>query len=307
MIDFSMSDEVYFARPELSQSQCKTLLQPGGPAIFRWEQDHGRGEKKNWDIGHAAHLLALGKGDPVAVIPDGLLAKNGATSTAEAKAFIATARADHKIPLKRADYDQVKAMADQLLAHDRIAEVLTGPEITNEVAFVDELHGCPFRGKVDVLHSGGAFDYKSAASASPGGFAKHLVDFGYDIQAAAYIELMRLNGVCDEPTFEFIVQEKQAPYLVGVYRLDDDLIDYGRVRLARAISIYQSCVETGAWPGLPSATVTLHPPYWLARQLEDEAGGDVVDPIHEPSDFDASLAAFEQAVSFTNNLEEISA
>ena len=76
-----MPELEYHARPELSASIAKRLIEPGGPARWKWEHDHGRAETKAFDLGHAAHTLVLGAGTPIARIPDELLASNGATST----------------------------------------------------------------------------------------------------------------------------------------------------------------------------------------------------------------------------------
>ena len=63
-----MPETIYHARPELSASIAKRLIEPGGPARWKWEHDHGRAETKAFDLGHAAHKLVLGVGAPAALI-----------------------------------------------------------------------------------------------------------------------------------------------------------------------------------------------------------------------------------------------
>ena len=68
-----LPDAEYFARPELSASTCKTILKPGGPARVEWLTEHKQPHCKAFDMGHAAHSLVLGVGDPVEAIPSELL------------------------------------------------------------------------------------------------------------------------------------------------------------------------------------------------------------------------------------------
>jgi len=71
--------------PSLSSTGARALLPPSCPALFRHQQDAPRVEKPAFDLGHAVHARILGIGLDIAVIPDDILASNGATSTKAAK------------------------------------------------------------------------------------------------------------------------------------------------------------------------------------------------------------------------------
>ena len=92
-------------------------------------------------------------------------------------------------------------------------------------------------------------DYKTAADASAEAFGKSAADYGYHQQHPWYVDGVKALGIDPDPVFLFIVQEKTPPYLVEVIELDDDAMDLGRRRNARALEIYRDCREAGLWPG----------------------------------------------------------
>ncbi len=60
--------EYYHADPALSASGMKLLLDPGCPALYRYERDHPQPPKATFDFGHAAHRLVLGDGAKLRVL-----------------------------------------------------------------------------------------------------------------------------------------------------------------------------------------------------------------------------------------------
>ena len=101
----------------------------------------------------------------------------------------------------------------------------------------------------------------------PAAFGRAAAAYGYHMQAAWYLDLWRDLGA-DVEAFAFIVQEKTPPYLVEVVELDEDALDLGRRRNARALEIYRDCRASGVWPGYSgrddqSTTVDLPP--WAYR------------------------------------------
>lgn len=257
-----MPDADYFAAPALSQSTAKRLLEDGGPARWKWEHDHGRPPNRAFDFGRAAHRLVLGKGQPLAVIPDELLASNGAATTKAAREWTAQAEADGCTVLKRAEADQIEQMAEQLHEHPEASAILTAPHVLTEQAMFAPLYGVDCKAKLDIIVPDGPLaDYKTAVSAAPARFAKTALDYGYHLQSSHYALMARELGVTTDPV-RFIVQEKAAPYLVSVVQLEPDAILLGEQRMAEAAAIWKRCWETGEWPGYPTSTVTVDLPAW---------------------------------------------
>ncbi|MBQ1118480.1 hypothetical protein KBY56_37870, partial [Streptomyces sp. C3-3] len=64
-----MPAEAYHAdRGSISSTGLRKILAPGCPAQLRYDLDHPQPHKKEFDLGHAAHLLVLGEGPELEVI-----------------------------------------------------------------------------------------------------------------------------------------------------------------------------------------------------------------------------------------------
>lgn len=263
-----LDEEEYHSHTDaLSASMAKVLIQPGGPAKLRHQLDHGQTPKRIFDFGHAAHQLVLGVGKPIRPIPTDLLTSKGAI-TPNARAFIDLARDEGAVALKAAEVDQVKAMADQLLATPDAMEALHAPGARHELSvfYSDPETGADLRCRFDSISEWLVADYKTAADADPGKFARRtILDNGLHIQAAHYIDSAATVGLIDPDAarFQFVVQDKTPPYLVAVVTMSDDYLDLGRYQMRRAIRLWADCLEAGVWPGYPSTVAV--PPLWATE------------------------------------------
>ena len=263
-----IEEEAYHSDPHsLSHSGAKTILK--APALFRHGQLHPV-FKKEFDFGHAAHAKVLGAGAEIRAIPDDILASNGATSTKEAKSFIAKARADGAVPLKAVDVGRVDEMADKLSEHTLAMELLSDgrPEVSGYAEDPDT--GITLRCRFDWLGRTILTDYKSATSADPQQFRRKAAEFGYHQQAPWYLDLAAVLGHPAE-AFAFIVQAKEPPYLVTVVELVDRAVDRGRELNRRAIDTYAACLAAGTWPGyIPNTTyASVDIPTWAYDDTHD--------------------------------------
>ena len=75
----------------------------------------------------------------------------------------------------------------------------------------------------------------------------------------------RITGI---NRFIFIAVEKEAPYGVCCYELDQQAIDLGNSIIDEQLRTYIECQELNSWPCYPSTTQTLSLPAWAARQSE---------------------------------------
>lgn len=250
-------EDEYHAHPtSLSVSGAKVLLR--SPARFQYERLNPV-RKDTFDFGHAAHAEVLGIGAPLEVVD----ADDWRTKAArEAKD---AAHEAGKVPLLVKDFTRVMAMADRLRGHTRAMELLAKgtPEVS---AFAyDEVTGVLRRGRFDWL-SDDLTDYKTAASAEPEAFAKAAANYGYHQQDAWYQDLAADLGHPNDG-LHFIVQEKEPPFEVAVYRLDHDARRLGRSLNDRALARFRSCMTADHWPGYvpDSESVTLSLPRWAFK------------------------------------------
>lgn len=275
--------EEYHADPvpagSLSHSGAVRLLEPSCPALFHYERTHGRPNRKTFELGHAAHHMALGDGvDIVEVAGDGASPDEWRTKTT--KAEVAAVRARGAVPLKPREYGQVREMRDALLSHPVARRLLVEGEGVVEASlfWVDDPSGIWRRARLDRLpkprHDGRMIvpDYKSAESANPEAFARAAASYGYAMQAAWYSDGVQALGLADDVAFVFVVQEKSPPYLVEVVALDEAALRIGRKRNRQAIDVYRECVRTNRWPGYtPDDEVTyVSLPSWYELKYEDE-------------------------------------
>ena len=249
--------EYHADRNSLSVTGAKLLLK--SPAKFRYRLDHPE-HKDVFDFGTAAHALVLSVGAPLAVVDaDSWRGKAAQEARAEA-------RERGETPILAADYRRVQAMADALSEHEFAMTLLSGGRPEVSAYALDEETGVMRRGRFDYLKERVASDYKSAADVSPDGFARSVVNFGYDMQAAWYSDLA---DACGHPldAFAFVAQEKEAPYSVEVYDLPPELLQRGRDRNRRALERYRDCTQSGIWPGYTGQPFTTLPaPRWALRE-----------------------------------------
>jgi hypothetical protein len=264
-----IDEELYHRDPSsLSHSGAKTLLK--APALFRWEQKHPV-YKKVFDFGTAAHKKVLGVGAEIRVIPSDILASNGATSTTEAKAFIAKARAEGAVALKAGEAKQIDNMANELANHSLAMELFAEGEAEVSAYAPDPETGIIRRCRFDWLAPTIAVDYKTAESADPAWFRRKAAEFGYHQQHPWYLDLAADLGHPAE-AFVFIVQMKNPPYLVTAVELVHSAVARGRDLNRRALDLYRECVDTDTWPGFVPATefARVDIPSWAYSDIEVE-------------------------------------
>jgi hypothetical protein len=266
VIDLSMPDHVYHARPELSSTGARKILD--SPARFRAWADTPQPPKQAFDLGTAAHAKILGVGAPVVIYPEEHLTPSGNVSTKAATVeWEADQRAQGVTPISLADAARVDAMAEAVLADDDarlILERVAGREVT----IIQEIDGVPVRARFDLYGDGEAADLKTSRNASPNAFNRSISTFGYHLQRRWYEDAHAAETGHRLTAFPLIVVESAAPHLVGVYDLDVMYLDKAAEDCRKARLRYRECVETGRWPGYGRRTLTAPP--WVIYEDEDE-------------------------------------
>jgi len=258
-----MPSETYIHADALSYSSAKKLLPPSCPAKFRHDRDNPSVERKShFDFGSAAHKTLTGVGPEIVVVdaPDwrGKAAK-------EAKK---QAEAEGKIPLLPADAAAIDGMMEALKA-DPIASALLSDGVPEAALIWDDPRtGVRCKARIDWLRNrvdGKRLivpDYKSTASAYPLDWGRSAYNFGYLLQEAWFLAGIKALGLCSNPAFVFIAQERTAPYLISTMETDLVAKRIGENHRIAALDIYQWCVENDHWPGYSEEIEEVSLPRW---------------------------------------------
>ncbi|MEW2463085.1 PD-(D/E)XK nuclease-like domain-containing protein [Microbacterium sp. NPDC047426] len=261
---YDIDAELYHRDPipggSLSSTGARTLVKKC-PAVFKWQLDNPQPYNKALDLGTAAHKLVLDDG------PELVLVDAEKWNTDAIKAEVAAIRAAGDIPLKRHELEQVQAMAAALRQHEEAAALLEpGSGIAEQSAFWED-NGVWRRARFDFLRDDGQIvDYKTARSCRREDLEKAFNEHGYHQQQDWYEEAGVVLGVADpELPMQFVLQEKEPPYLVVVTTCDPMARGIGRHLNEVALNTYAICRQRGEWPGyLPNPMTAL--PSWVERQ-----------------------------------------
>ncbi len=281
----------------LSSSGARKLLLPSCPAKFKWDLDHPQPPtpKSHYDMGHAAHRLVLGgtlvseKFDPVydakenEVEPGYEIVRGDSVEIVvidaqdwkrkAVQALRDQAHADGRVPLLRKDYQVAQDMAASLLKDKWAAALLAPGSGVAEQTLVwrDPVTRVMLRARPDWLphpHDLRYFlpDVKTARSAEPEQFGKASYDYGNHQQMEHYVDGVRELGIASDPIPVLIVVEKEPPYIVQVFQIDDRARAAGRLRNDEARQIYETCRRTKHWPTYSDRIELLSLPAWAERK-----------------------------------------
>jgi hypothetical protein len=277
---YNLPLDVYLADPvpagSLSSSGARKLLPPNCPARYRYEREHPPTPKPEYDLGHAAHLHALGAG-PDLVVVDAADWRTKAAREARADAHTAG-----KVPLLAAEHDEVVAMAAALRAHPVASRLLHRdagwPE--QSLFWVDKPTGVWRRARLDWLPKPSPArliipEYKTCRSAEPGRLQRAIHEYGYHQQAAWYLAGVQALGLAEQAAFAFvfIFQEKDPPFLVTVAELDAVALRIGSWLNRQALNLYRECVHTGRWPGYSDDVESIPLPPYIENRYAEEIFG----------------------------------
>lgn len=260
-IKFKLSNAEYHARKELNNSAIKQLLK--SPAHYQAYLAEKREPTQAMIIGSAVHASVL---EPDVFQAEYIQIPNGVDKrTKDGKAIYAEIEASGKTPLKFDDFQNCLSIASAVRNHTTARKLLSRGDA--EVSIFSEIDDVAVKCRHDWLRSdaGLIVDLKSTDDASESGFARSIANYGYDIQAAWYMDVCKSADI-EIDTFIFVAVEKAAPYAVGVYELDLSSLEVGRSKYQRALSIWKHCTATDEWPGYPEDIITLQLPAWAMKE-----------------------------------------
>lgn len=222
--------------------------------------------------GSILHKLLLGRGQEIIPVE----ARDWRTD--KAKAQREAIRADDKIPV----------LADAFRDYERVTEILrvriadhgiVFSRNNTELTMVWESDGVLCRGRLDHFDRETFVidDLKTCETAAPKKIRASMVNFGADVQHAAYTE-----GVgCVFPeavgrvTMRYVFVEVEFPYDVVVAFPEGSMRELGERKWKRAKERWGPCLAAGTeisnWPGYSLTPVGIEAPAWaLTQDMDDQ-------------------------------------
>jgi exodeoxyribonuclease VIII len=252
----NMAAEIYHGTKALSKSGLDQFRK--SPAHFRaWQDGIATIESTPaMEFGTAAHMAVLE--------PEKFIARytrfTGDKKTKDGKAAWQAIIDSGKTPLTQDQWDSVNGVAAAVLAHPAAAELIAGIDREHfEVSCFDNWMGVKVKARIDGLNKDYIIDLKTTQDASPHAFAKSIAQFKYHVQAAWYQTITKVDR------FVFIAVEKEAPYGVACYELDQQAIDLGVSIIEETLPMFRECQALNSWPCYSSTTQTLSLPAWASR------------------------------------------
>lgn len=168
------------------------------------------------------------------------------------------------------EYAAIAPMAAEVHRHPMARRAFTGGKPEQTIVWKDVATGIWLKARPDYLRMDGGNvvpNYKTTIDARPETWARQAFNLGYH-QAAALL-LDGLHAVTGERWSHFwVAQEKSAPFLVQVFVMKDEAIEWGRLLNRRALDTFARCLERGHWPGYGDGVIQVEMPAWAERTLE---------------------------------------
>lgn len=252
--------------PSLSSSLAHVLLSQSPQHAYLLHPKLGgkvREATKTMDGGTLAHELLLGVGGGLVVIDADDFKSKAAREARD------VARSAGQTPVLKSAFEDAKVAVEQWRARLEILGIVLSGKSEVAVTWDEEpIPGRPVacRGMIDHLKidRGVIYDLKTIRSAHPKVCARHMIEYGYDVQYAAYtraLEALRpeLAGRTD---FVFLFCETEPPYCITPARPNGTMRELGRTRWDRAVGLWNDCLTFNKWPGYADGIIELEAPPW---------------------------------------------
>jgi hypothetical protein len=172
-----------------------------------------------------------------------------------------------KKPLSLTEYECLRGMRDSLYSYRTASKLLEGGIAEQTITFIEPITGVKCKVRPDFLSDYNVIvDVKTTDDASYEGFRKSMAKYRYYVQDAFYLDGVNHSDFNFSPSmFVFIAIEKEPPYAVGVYTLENIDREFGREQYLQNLWSYKEAKETGIWKSYPDRIQNMSLPAWVAK------------------------------------------
>lgn len=231
------SNEKYHSHNSISASGLKTIFKK---SVYHYLNDSFK-MTEAMNFGSAVHSAILEDGTDIAVLPELNLRTKKDKQIKED--FIN--ENEGKIIIKKEENEAIKTIIKNFNNHN-LAKNLIERLTETEVSYYGKINNIDVRVRPDGIKKNDyIIDIKTTTDASPKYFKNSIYNFNYNLQACFYSEALGY----DPTKFRFIAIENKYPYLIEVYGMSDNMIEYGKEAWRIAFNYWKKFQETNIVTG----------------------------------------------------------
>lgn len=217
-----------------------------------------RPEKREFDIGTAAHLAVL---EPEAYRERVVHLAYDDFRTQESRDIRDRAMAADEIALTRPEIKTVDGIRNAIERRRDVLALFRGGQAEQTIVWGDN----PARKcRPDYLFDHTIVDLKTVANAHPKAISRAVARDGWHLRVPWYREGVDAGigpSPLDKPRdYRFVCVEKTEPFLIELYELSPRAIAWGEQLVRRALRLWRECSSLKVWPGYGRPFCAADPP-----------------------------------------------
>jgi hypothetical protein len=145
------------------------------------------------------------------------------------------------------DYEKILEITQSIRDDDYAANLIDNAEYEQSIYWEDEETGILCKARPDIMHDNIICDLKSTADASEFSFMNSAYRYGYHIQAAMLKDGFEKITKKELKAVVLIAFEKEPPYAVKSYIVDDSAIEKGQEEYKALLKNYKESLTENKW------------------------------------------------------------
>lgn len=180
--------------------------------------------------------------------------------------------------------EMIHAMAATILQEPDIKNAFIDGKPEQSLIWKDAETGIWLKSRPDWLPNAINFvpNYKTTKNAKPSEWRTDAFKkYRYHMGAALCIEGLKQVLGWSDPSYYFVVQEKEAPWVALPIIMRDTDIEWGALLNRASLRKLSDCLMSGKWPAYAEGAVEISMPEWEEKLLLDRHGKGEFEPKHE--------------------------
>ncbi len=260
------SIEEHHAHPAVGSSLLRTLIDRS-PAHYLTAREYPSPSTASQDFGNSIHQAIL---EPALFKEMCVVQPKFEGTGSRALRDQWHIKNEGKTIVTQCQLDTIHGILKSISAHKQASKLVSAGAPEESFFWEDPETKVQCKSRPDFLRDGHILvDVKSTRDASYKSFLADVVAYGYHIQAAMYLD--GVSAVLDKKFDAFIIVacEKEAPFAVNTFQLDEETINEGRSIYTRALQTLKKCQDSGKFPAYPDdEIVSMSLPAWAFKSGE---------------------------------------